>query len=435
MSAARTRVVGLDFGTTNSAIAVATPGGAVELAKFKTGEDFTTTFRSILYFDGDNLDKNGRPRAVAGPEAIRSYLNSKARGRLIQSVKSYLASRLFKQTNILGHAFSLEDLIAAIVRQLKAAAESQFGDLGGSVVVGRPAHFSGAKTEIDDQFALDRLRAAIEKAGFEQISFELEPVAAAYKYQTQLDHEELVLIADFGGGTSDFSLVRLRPHDGNDGAEAGVIVGTDGVGIAGDTFDGKIVRHVAAPRLGRNSPYRSPFGEVLPVPSWLYEHLEKWHTLSFLKTKRTMELLEELKFQALEPEKISSLMHVVDNDSGYQLYKSVEDAKFKLSAAAATAFVFDDPPVAIAAQVTRGEFEKWIGPETRQIAACIDRLLRRCNAAAGDIDSVFMTGGTSFVPAIRNLFARKFGVSRLRAGEELTSVAKGLAIRALRPHI
>src|SRR5262249_2586416 len=134
-----------------------------------------------------------------------------------------------------------------------------------------------------------RLRAALEAAGFKQISFVFEPVAAARQYQSTLDREELVLIADFGGGTSDFSLVRLGA--GSFGERE--VVGTEGVGIAGDSFDSRIVRRLVAPTLGLNSRYQPPFGTPLPIPSWLYEHLEKWHYLSFLKTKKTMELLEE----------------------------------------------------------------------------------------------------------------------------------------------
>ncbi len=239
-----------------------------------------------------------------------------------------------------------------------------------------------------------------------------------------------MLIADFGGGTSDFSLVRLKPR--SHGAADSAVIGTDGVGVAGDTFDGRMVRRLVAPKLGLGSHYRSPFGEVLPVPSWLYEHFERWHYLSFLKTKRTMELLEELKFQALEAEKITALIHVVENDSGYRLYRSVESAKFGLTDNETAAFAFDEPPVGIREESTRGEFEEWIAPETREIGDCMDRLLRRCRLSFGDIDSVFMTGGTSLVPAIRRLFEQRFGAERLRTGGELTSVAQGLAISALR---
>jgi hypothetical chaperone protein len=425
---ASSKAVGLDFGTTNSALAVAARDGTVELARFKTVAAFATTFRSILYFDGEDASAAGAPRPAAGPQAIDAYLSSRARGRLIQSMKSYLPSRLFRHTNILGRNFALEDLIAMVVQAIRAAAEAQFGDLGRRVVVGRPVHFSGAKSKADDEFALGRLRAALTAAGFDDVIFQFEPVAAALQYQTALEREELVLIADFGGGTSDFSLVRLgRRGNASDRA----IVGTDGVGIAGDTFDSRVVRRLVAPALGLNSKYQPAFGAPLPIPSWLYEHLEKWHYLSFLKAQRTMELLEELKFQALAPEKIAALIHVVENDSGYRLYRSVEQTKFALTDGDTATFAFDEAPVAIHASVARRDFESWIARDIQRITECVDRLFRRSGVSFEEVDSVFMTGGTSLVPAVKRLFEERFGAARMKSGEELTSVAKGLALEAL----
>src|SRR5947207_653935 len=177
------KFVGLDFGTTNSAIAIADANGTSELTAFPDGEDLTTTFRSILYFHPDGKSKTGvktAGAAVAGPEAIREYLEGETRGRLIQSLKSYLPSRTFTQTTLHGRNYALEDLIAIIVRKLRERAQTQFGDIGSNVVVGRPVIFSGAKTPEDEQFALDRLKSAVQKAGFEKVTFELEPVAAAY---------------------------------------------------------------------------------------------------------------------------------------------------------------------------------------------------------------------------------------------------------------
>lgn len=432
------RVVGIDFGTTNSAVAVATADGAASLATFpavaaSADRERTTTFRSLLFFDPERLGADRRPRGVAGPEAIRAYLDAAGRGRLIQSMKSHLASRLFTDTNLFGSVFTLEDLIAEMIRELRGAAESQFGNLGVAVTVGRPAHFSGATTEADDTFAVSRLRRAFEQAGFEQVRFEFEPVAAAYQYERQLDHDELVLIGDFGGGTSDFSLIRVGPSARRRGERGSDILGVDGVPIAGDAFDATIVRHAIAPSLGLGSRYRSPFGKVLPVPLWIYERIERWEHLSFLKTRQTMETLHRLRFGAQAPEKIDALIHIVNDDLGYQLYRAVEQTKFTLSAEPTAVFRFDDPPVAIEQSISRGEFDGWIQRRVDALRVCIDRLLKRCNVVSTDIDSVFLTGGSSFVPAVRRLFEHTFGAARVRGGEELTTVARGLALRATAP--
>lgn len=420
------KAFGLDFGTTNSALARANKDRSVELAQFGGG----TTFRSILYFEEDATSKLHKLSVVAGPDAIRSYLNAKTPGRLIQSTKSYLASRLFQQTQILGETYSLEELIGVLLRYLRKSAEAQFGDLGSTLVVGRPVHFSGTKSDEDDNFAVNRLRTAFKNAGFDDVHFLPEPVAAAYKYQRTLDHDELVLIADFGGGTSDFSLVHLRAKRSSSNFSEQVI-GNDGVGIAGDTFDSKLVRNLVAPMLGLGSQYKTEFGKVLPVPNWLYEHLERWHYLSFLKTRKNMELLKQLHFQANEPEKLAALIDLVDHDLGYRLYQSTEAVKCALSAKAQANFQFSEASVDIQKEVARREFESWIAPELQRIAACIERLFAACGVSAKDVDAIFMTGGSSFVPSVRGIFEQKFSHAPIRAGQEFTSVAEGLALHAL----
>jgi hypothetical chaperone protein len=418
---------GLDFGTTNSALACAYPDRKIEVANFGSG----STFRSILYFDEDENSRANKLRVVAGPEAIQNYLNARTPGRLIQSTKSYLASRLFSQTQIFGESYSLQELIGILLRHLRQSAEAQFGDLGTSLVVGRPVHFSGTQSADDDDFAVNRLRTAFRNAGFEHVYFLAEPVAAAYKYQQQLDHDELVLIADFGGGTSDFSLVQLTANRASNHNVKNQVIGNDGVGIAGDTFDSKLVRNLVAPMLGLGSKYRSQFGKVLPVPYWLFEHLERWHYLSFLKTRKNMELLKQIRYQALEPAKIDALIDLVDHDLGYRLYRAIETAKCALSESSMAEFRFSEAAVDIEKAVKRNEFEGWIDAELRQIAECVNRLLSKCSVAAKNVNAIFMTGGSSFVPAVRRLFEQKFPNAPIRAGEEFTSVAQGLALYAL----
>jgi hypothetical chaperone protein len=288
----------------------------------------------------------------------------------------------------------------------------------------------GAKDGDDDDFALNRLKMAAEKAGFEEVLFEFEPVAAAYQYEQNLDHDELVLIGDFGGGTSDFSLIRLGPMARRERDKGGNILSNDGVGIAGDALDGEIVMAVVAPRLGLDSRYRS-MGKLLPMPSWLYQKLSSWHHVSFLKDHQTTTLLTQIKPQSLEPEKIDALLHIIWNDLGYKLYRSTERAKVELSDHGMSLFFFKDSPVEIREKVRRLDFETWIQPAISRIENCVDRLLERCDVKPGAVDSVFLTGGSAFVPAVRRVFKRKFGADRLRGGEELTTVARGLALRAL----
>lgn len=429
------RTVGLDFGTTNSAIAVATADGVAQLATFSSDGQLSPTFRSILYFFHPKDDEARGRRVVAGPAALHAYRDAEPRGRFIQSMKSFLASRLFDQTALFSRTYRLEELIAIVVHNLRLAAEAQFGDLGSEIVVGRPVRFASAIDQHDEALALDRLRQAVQLGGFANVSFEFEPVAAAAHYETRLDHDELVLIADFGGGTSDFSLLQLGPSMRHEADGHRRILGTAGVAIGGNDFDSRFVRHLVAPALGYGASYRS-FGKLLPMPRELYAELERWDKLSFLNTRQTLTMLRELRAQALEPEKIDGLLHIIEHDLGYQLSKAVEDSKLALSERQADTFVFDEPPVSIVANVTREVFETWIDYAIHELSTCIDDLLAQCQVLPGDIDSIFMTGGTSFVPAVRRLFAAKFAPDRLRSGDELTSVARGLALGACRypPH-
>lgn len=424
------RAAGLDLGTTNSALAVADGDRRITLARFPFRDGVAETFRSILYFHPEALDARRRMTAVAGPAAIEQYLDGEGDGRLIQSLKSYLADRGFEATSIFGANYSLVELLGFLVKAIRAAAERQIGPLGPRLVVGRPVRFEGADEE-DDAFAEARLRAALAAAGFEEIVFEHEPLAAAYCYETRLDRDELVLVADFGGGTSDFSLLHVGPGARARGERR--ILGTAGVGVAGDALDAKILQHAISPALGLGSRYRSMLGKELVAPVWVYARLRRWHHLSFLKSKQTSALLREIRDQSLEPDKIAALIHVIEHDLGYHLYRAVERAKVALSRSERTRLVFDADGLHLERELTRAEFEGWIAEETGAMAACVDRLLDSVGAAPHDVDRVFMTGGTSFVPAVRAIFDARFGPEKVVAGGEMVSVASGLALRALEP--
>jgi len=422
---------GVDFGTTNSALARADSDGPARIARFsRGGGKWTRTFRSVVYFE-PNPEGRGPSRELAGPRAILRYLAAEEPGRLVQSLKSFLGARDFSATRIFEREYRLEALIAVLLRKLFSEAAG-VGEIAGTVVVGRPVRFVSARSDEDEELALSRLRAAFATAGVEDIVFEYEPVAAAYHYERALDHDELILIGDFGGGTSDFSLVRVGPNARKERASGGArpVLGNAGVPVAGDVFDGRLVRALVAPALGLGAEYRSIFDRVLPMPRWIYGHLERWHHLSFLRTPRTLALLFDLQREALEPERLAALVHIVREDLGFPLHRSVEAAKVALTRGEDAAFGFEHGPVKIGAPVTRAEFERWIAPELESIATCVDGLLADCALAPADVDRVFLTGGSSLVPAVRALFADRFGDKRIRSGDELVSVASGLALRA-----
>jgi hypothetical chaperone protein len=343
----------------------------------------------------------------------------------VQSIRSFLASPLFEATEVYGAVYRLEDLIAAILSALREAAEAQLGPLGARAVVGRPVRFAGEGRH-DERLALSRLRSAFLRAGFEEVVFEYEPMAAAWHYALRLAAPEIVLIGDFGGGTSDFSLLRLDPGP----RPAHEILATSGVGVAGDAFDAKLVRHRVAPLLGRSSRHRNAFGEELAVPQWLYGRLERWHHLSFLKSPRTLQILADLERQSLEPERIRAFAHLVREDRGFHVYRAVETAKRELSEGEHARIRYRDRVVGLDAEVARAEFEGWIAPELAKVEACVDEALAAAGLAARRVDRVFLTGGSAFVPAVRRLFAQRFGAERIRGGDELGSVASGLALRA-----
>jgi hypothetical chaperone protein len=288
----------------------------------------------------------------------------------------------------------------------------------------------GAEKEEDDSYAEGRLRSAFDLAGYESVEFEMEPVAAAHYYESLLDHDELILIGDFGGGTSDFSLVYVGPTVRRRGRVPDDIVGNAGVGIAGDAFDAKIIRHLVSPALGAGSQLRS-LGKILTVPSWVYIRLERWHHLSLLRAKDVLDMLRGVHAQSLEPEKIGAFIHFIKEDLGFHLHRAVQKLKCDLSNAPAARFRFSDGFVDLAMVVERASFEDWISEELGQIAGCVDSLLRSSGVMPQDVDMVFLTGGSSFVPAVRRIFETRFGEERIRGGNEFTSVARGLALKAM----
>ena len=423
--------VGFDFGTTNSAVALLDQKSGIQLASFPSLAGPLESVRSVLYLESIKTASGARKaHALTGSAAIEHYLQADEKGRLIQSLKSHLSSRSLTGTEVFGRRYKLEDLVARILGDLRKHAEKHFDRPISYAMVGRPVRFVGAETSDDDDYAVARLRVAFAAAGFERVEFEMEPVAAACAYEASIDHDELILIGDFGGGTSDFSLLRVGPNVRRRGRTPQDLLGNSGVGLAGDAFDARIVRKLVSPALGSNSEARS-LDKLLPaVPAWIYANLERWHYLSFLRTNNVREILKSARIRALEPEKIAALIALIDEDLGYQLHQAVQQVKFELSRSDVAEFRFRDGSMDLRIPVTRREFESWIANDLQVIEESIDKLLKTSGIDPRSVDRVFLTGGSSFVPAVRHIFETRFGKDRIRGGNEFTSVAHGLALRA-----
>ena len=411
--------VGIDFGTTNSVLAVAYADGRIESRTWPTVAGSTATFRTALTFWRE-------ARVVhhaAGPAAIARAADPVGDQRFIQSLKTHLGSRAFSETRLYGARYTIEALIALFLRDLTGQER-----IAAPIVGGRPVVFAGF--DPDEALALARLSDAYGQAGLSDVSFAFEPLGAAYWYARDLAREETVLVADFGGGTSDFSLLRFG-HD--PGRLRATSLAHTGVGVAGDTFDYRIIDRAVAPLLGKGATYAS-FGKQLPIPAYLHAAFSQWHQLSWLKSGTTMAELRRFADTSARGRELEALITIVEMDLGLALYQAVGALKASLSTREEATLRFDHEGVVLTAVVSRRDFEGWIAADLKAIDGALDEVLRRGGVPASKIDAVFVTGGTSFVPAVRRLFDARFPAGRIHQGDAFQSVASGLALMAADEH-
>jgi hypothetical chaperone protein len=413
--------IGIDFGTSNSAVAALSSDGTVRLAQFTHAitKKQTDTAPTVLFFPSYEKDTH------FGHDAVARYLFTGLEGRFLQSMKTFLPSKTFTQTMIRGRQFTIEDLVAVFLRHFLERAEAALGvKITGEIVVGRPAIFS--KDPDADRLAEERLKRAAEAAGLTGFRFLLEPIAAALAYEASLDRDETVLVADLGGGTSDFTLMRVGPSHRGKADRRSSLLATRGVPIAGDKIDGEIVRTALLEKLGAGSGYR-PFTGHAPIPHWIFQRLLQWNHVSLLKSRETLEFLRRVHQTSDRPEAIATLLRLVDEDQGYLLFRAVERAKRELATSETARIADEEHELAVEATITRAELESAAKPLIDEIAKTAESTLEAAAIEPRRVDAVFMTGGTSLVPAVRARFEAMFGVDRLRAGETFTSVAVGLA--------
>ena len=415
------QALGFDFGTTNTVLAMA-DGGATRSMAFTSTEGTADSMRTALSFMKDAQLGASALKVEAGHAAIRQFIDNPGECRFLQSIKTFAASALFQGTLIFAKRHNFEDLMEVFVRRLRNYAGDNWPSDVSRIVAGRPVHFAGASP--DPTLATERYNEALSRFGFPEIHYVYEPVAAAFYFAQNLKQDATVLVADFGGGTTDYSLIRFETTAGKLTATP---IGHSGVGVAGDHFDYRMIDNIVAPLIGKGSHFKS-FDKILEVPSNYYSSFGRWNQLSIFKTTREFEDLKKLVRTSLEPEKLEIFIDLIDHDEGYPLYQAVSATKMALSASEEAPFNF--APLGRGGQrsIRRSDFEGWIAEDLARIEGALDDVLDKTETKASEIDKVFLTGGTSFVPAVRRIFTERFDRDRIETGGELLSIAHGLAL-------
>ncbi|MCC6918940.1 MAG: Hsp70 family protein [Alphaproteobacteria bacterium] len=411
-----TTACGLDFGTSNSAIGVIRDG-APELAALENGQPL---FPSAIFFDFEH----GRP--LFGTEAIETYM-TQVDGRLMRALKSILATPLVKESTFLKtQRISFESVIGLFVAEMKQRAEESLGRPIDAVVHGRPVHFVDGDAA-GDRFAEDTLTVIAQSKGFRHVSFQYEPLAAARAYEAKVEAETLALICDIGGGTSDFSVIRLGPARRGIADRKDDILANFGIRLGGTDLDRHLSLDAAMPMLGLGSSLHT---KNLPMPRQLYADLAHWPSINQLYTPANRRMVHELHADAVEPQKAARLKTVVDKHLGHRLALSVEETKIRLSNAPAAAIDMNFIEPGLAAMAARDRFDDAVAGERARMAAAVQETLARAEVTPNDIGTVFLTGGSSRVPALKKAIASVVSPNKFATGDDLLSVAIGLTEEA-----
>ncbi|UYP29901.1 Hsp70 family protein [Pseudomonas sp. Z8(2022)] len=409
------RACGIDFGTSNSTVGWLRPGQDSLLPL----EDGKITLPSVIFFNTEER------RPVYGRMALHEYLEG-YEGRLMRSLKSLLGSKLLKsETTVLGSALPFKDLLCFFIGELKKRAEAQAGRAFEEVVLGRPVFFVDDDPAADQE-AQNTLAAVAHKLGFKEVSFQYEPIAAAFDYESALAREELVLIVDIGGGTSDFSLVRLAPERHHLAERQGDILATGGVHIGGTDFDKQLSLAGVMPLFGYGSRMKSDAF----MPTSYHLNLATWHTINALYAQKTQLALQNMRYDIVDATGIDRLFGLIEQRAGHWLAMQVEESKIALSEQAARPIDLSRVEPGLVAELTRPLFENAIEPLLERIRASLTQLLADAGIAADQVDTLFFTGGSSGVPALRQSVAAMLPNARSVEGNTFGSIGSGLAIEA-----
>lgn len=407
----------IDFGTSNSLVGAFHQGQRIEGLRLDPFAADPTLMRTLLYFPHQDL-------CYYGSEAISKYIDEDMEGRLFRSFKSHLPNQNYLGTVIGNRIVTLENMVGLFLLELKKRAEKILNLPIEKAVIGRPARYS--MDPVSDGLALHRMKKAAEFAGFKAVQFVPEPLAAAFDYRRELKSEKIVLIGDFGGGTSDFTLIRLRPE--NFSKED--VLAIDGCPLAGDALDSLFMSHRLNTHFGGQSRYRLPLSEnILTMPPAVTLRLNHPAHIVHLKEKETYEFIRQVGKCSLsqkDKDAIERLFVLIEDQQIFPFFESIESAKRELSENASADFQFDYPGIEIKETFLATEFVDWAESTRQKIFASLDACLANAGLAPSQVDLVCLTGGTAKVPFIQAEFEKRFGKDRLQTQSHFHSVLSGL---------
>ncbi|WP_162583876.1 Hsp70 family protein [Variovorax sp. PBS-H4] len=410
-------VLGIDFGTSNSAVACV---AGSELARLLPLEGSATTIPTAVFFNTEDRSTH------FGREAIALYLTG-IEGRLMRSLKSLLGSALMQDQTEIGHQrISFEDIIALFLSELAARAHRQLGVRPARVVVGRPVHF------VDDDPARDReaeatLRRAAHNAGLGDVDFQYEPIAAAFDYERRVTRESLVLIVDIGGGTSDFTVVRLGPGRLAKADRSDDVLATTGVHIGGTDFDQRLSVECVMPHFG----FRHIGPQGREVPSRTFFDLSSWHLINWLYAPKAIRQAQELRVNYLDVRLHDRLMNVLSDRQGHRIASEVEEAKIRSSMTRDDVTIdlsFAEP--ALSARLSAGDMDRQLAAQLDNVIACAHDCVARAGLRGSQLDALYLTGGSSALRPFQAALRQAFPGIQVTEGDLFGGVAAGLAYAA-----
>lgn len=410
-------VLSIDFGTSNSLAGAWRDGQRVEALSLDPFAKDSTLLRTLLYFPHAN-------QCYYGQEAIQRYLENEMEGRFFRSFKSHLPNRSYLGTFLENRVLTLENLVGQFLLEIRKRAEEQLGQPVESAVIGRPARYS--MDPLENEFALHRMKKAAEFAGFKNFEFVPEPLAAAFDYRRQLTTEKKVLIGDFGGGTSDFTLIRMGPY----AFKKEHVLGLEGCSFAGDAMDSLFMSQKLSAFFGAQARYKVSMGRnILTMPPSVMTRLNQPAHTVHLKEKETYEFIRDVQKGAIDTtdrDAIERLLVLVEDQQIFSFFEQIEKTKRGLSEQQNADFQFDYPSLEIKLQFERGAFETWAGPAKEKIFAALDQCLAQAQLSEAEIDLVCLTGGSAQIPLIRREFEHRFGIEKLQTRSHFHSVLSGL---------